>query len=51
MKEDLGVSSRQLIKRADTVGERDGELERGPGMWFGENQRMDMVKQIREEVV
>ena len=51
VQEDLGVSSRQLIKRADTVGERVGELERGPGMWFGENQEMDMVKQNREEVV
>ena len=34
-----------------TQTERVGELERGPGMWFGENQEMDMVKQNREEVV
>ena len=51
VEETLGVSARQLIKKAYTVGGRVGELERGPGMWFGENQEMSTVKEIREEVV
>jgi hypothetical protein len=49
--EEVGVSAKQLIKRADTVGGRVEELERGPGMLFVENQELSTVKEIREEVV
>eukprot|EP00092_Neocalanus_flemingeri_P038222 GFUD01041603.1.p1 GENE.GFUD01041603.1~~GFUD01041603.1.p1 ORF type:complete len:127 (+),score=44.60 GFUD01041603.1:157-537(+) len=49
--EQLGMAARELIKKADTIGGRVGELERGPGLWFGNIKEIDRVKEIREEVV
>ena len=50
VEEELGVAAKKLIKRADTVGGRVGELEKGPGLWFGDSQDLDRVKAIKQAV-
>jgi len=48
---ELGFAARELIVRADNVGGRVVEIERGPAAWFGESEELDRVQRVRGEVV